>query len=108
MTIIDISSTKEFNKYIKNKSNYNVFCFITSESEWCTSLNNEMNDLTKDIKNFNSGVIFTRVNVENNKLSYELEVASYPVVRIYKNGEVQDEIFCSYPNFLETMKEHFF
>ena len=108
MGIIDICNQKDFTKYVTNKSNYNVFCFITSSSSWCEELNKEINNLTKNISNFNSGTIFTRVNIDDEKLAYNLEIASYPVVRIYKNGKVQDEIFCLYPNFIETIKEQFF
>lgn len=109
MTIIDISSKRDLNKYINNnKSNYKTFCFITSEKDWCKSFNDEIQLLTKNITNFNSGIIFTRANIDNENLSKELEVATYPVVRIYKNGEIQDEIYCLYPNIIQTFKEHFF
>ena len=109
MTIIDISSKRDLNKYINNnKSNYKTFCFITSEKDWCIDLKEKIKTLTDTITNFNSGTIFTRVNVDNEKLCYDLEIATYPVIRIYKNGEIQDEIFCLYPNIIETVKEYFF
>jgi hypothetical protein len=109
MTIIDISSKRDLNKYINNnKSNYKTFCFITSEKEWCKKFNDSINSLTSNITNFNSGVIFTRANVDKESISKDLEVATYPVIRIYKNGEIQEEIFCSYPNIIQTVKEHFF
>jgi hypothetical protein len=109
MTIIDISSQKDLNKYINNnKSNYKTFCFITSENDWCLEFNNQIKELTDKITNFNSGVIFTRVNVDDKDLALDLEVATYPVIRIYKNGTIQDEIFCLYPNIIEMVRGHFF
>ena len=109
MTIIDISSKRDLNKYINNnKSNYKTFCFITSEKDFCKSFNEKINSLTENITNFNGGIIFTKANIDKGNLSKELEVATYPVIRIYKNGEIQDEIFCLYPNIIKTVKEHFF
>ena len=53
MTIIDISSKRDLNKYINNnKSNYKTFCFITSEKDWCKSFNESINLLTSKITNF--------------------------------------------------------
>ena len=89
MTIIDISSKRDLNKYINNnKSNYKTFCFITSEKDWCQNFNEQIQILTSNIPNFNSGVIFTKANIDKENLSRELEVATYPVIRIYKNGEI--------------------
>lgn len=109
MTIIDISSKRDLNKYINNnKSNYKTFCFITSDKDWCDKLNSEIISLTDSITNFNSGIIFTKANIDNDKLAQDLEIATYPVIRIYKNGKIQDEIYCLYPNIIQTVKEHFF
>ena len=109
MTIIDISSKRDLNKYINNnKSNYKTFCFITSEEGWCKKINDDIQSLTKNITNFNSGIIFTKAVIDKESLSKDLEVATYPVIRIYKNGEIQDEIFCLYPDIIKTVKEHFF
>ena len=70
MTIIDISSKRDLNKYINNnKSNYKTFCFITSEKDFCKSFNEKINSLTENITNFNGGIIFTKANIDKGNLS---------------------------------------
>jgi hypothetical protein len=103
--IVDINGYKEFNKYIVNKSNNIIITYIYTREVWCEKLNNTLFPIFKE--NNNGNVIFLKVDADvqaNHEVLSKTDVTNYPIVRLYKEGNMFQEIYCTYPNISSIIK----
>jgi thioredoxin-like negative regulator of GroEL len=103
--IVDINGYKEFNKYIVNKINNIIIVYFYTQESWCSNLNHILFPIFKD--NNNGNVIFLTVNVDlhaNHEILAKTDVTNYPIVRLYKEGNMFQEIYCTYPNISSIIK----
>ena len=103
--IVEINGYKEFNKYLVNKSNNIIIVNIYTQESWCIKLNQILFPIFKD--NNNGNVIFLTVNADlqsNTEVLSKTDVTNYPIVRLYKEGTMFQEIYSTYPNISTIIK----
>jgi len=103
--IVEINGYKEFNKYLVNKSNNIIIVYVYTEDIWCNKLNHILFPIFKE--NNNGNVIFLRVNADlqsNNDVLSKTDVTNFPIIRLYKDGNMFQEIYCTYPNISTIIK----
>jgi hypothetical protein len=86
--------------FIKN----NRVCVVYFTNEDFRELNNKIIGLKNSLDKSNFLFIDTDKEVD---LIEELNIKSVPLVRIYKNGNLIEEIFGSYTNICDIIRLHF-
>ena len=86
--------------FIKN----NRLCVIYFTNENFTELNTKISNLKKTLDK--SNFLFIDTDKEINLIE-KLNIKSVPLVHIYKNGKLIEEIFGSYTNICEIICLHF-
>ena len=86
--------------FIKN----NRVCVVYFTNEDFGELNNKISGIKNSIDKSNVLFIDTDKEVE---LIDELNIKSVPLVHIYKNGNLIEEIFGSYTNICDIIRLHF-
>ena len=102
---VDINGYKEFNKYLVNKSNNIIIVYIYTNESWCCRLNDTLLPVFKD--NNNGNVIFLTVNSDlpvNQEILSKTDVTNFPIIRLYKEGSMFQEIYATYPNISSIIK----
>lgn len=89
MKLIEIENIKIFNNLIKKK-NLSVIYFYSTQFP---DITNKIVNFLKDIYNLN--IQFYSINIKNEKIIKEVDLTTFPVLRIYKNNELIKEIYCS-------------
>jgi thioredoxin-like negative regulator of GroEL len=86
--------------FIKN----NRVCLVYFTNENFTELNNKIGGLQKSISNSKFLVIDSDKEVE---IIDALNIKSIPLIHIYKNGQLIEEIFGTYTNICDIIRLHF-
>ena len=86
--------------FIKN----NRVCLVYFTNGNFTELNNKIGGLQKSINDSKFLVIDSDKEVE---LIDELNIKSIPLIHIYKNGKLIEEIFGTYSNICDIIRLHF-
>jgi hypothetical protein len=86
--------------FIKN----NRVCVVYFTNEDFGELNNKISGLKKTLDKSNFLFIDTDKEIE---LIEKLNIKSVPLVHIYKNGKLIEEIFGSYTNICDIIRLHF-
>ena len=93
-----LKSYRDFNNYIINRPQYISIVYFHTNEEWCDNLNTLVNNLFKE--NCNGNISTFTMNIKYTH--EELDLTSYPVFRLYKNGSMFQEIYGGYDN-IETI-----
>ena len=86
--------------FIKN----NKVCLVYFTNGNFTELNNKISGLQKSISDSTFMVIDSDKEVE---IIDELNIKSIPLIHIYKNGKLIEEIFGTYTNICDIIRLHF-
>ena len=99
--IKDINTINEYNSWVNNNPNNFIIIYLYSNScETCNKLEPLLDNF-----NCNDKIIFLKINVdESNELIRILDITTYPVFRIYKNNLLINEIFGTYDNIIDILK----
>ena len=99
--MIEISSIKEFNKYVLKEHKILIVYFYTTK-DWCQELNNKLFSIFKE--NCNGNIIILNVNVDTiTNIHLETNLTTVPIIRLYKDSKMLHEIYCTFPNLEEII-----
>ena len=105
--IIHISTYKGYQTITNNYPNKHILIYFYSDDcDTCQTLKPLLNEFIQD--EFNDNIIFLKVDVDKSKeIINKLDITTYPVFRLYKNDIELKEIFGTYNNIKEILKEIF-
>ena len=100
--LLEVNTLKEYHNWFN--SNPNNFIIIYLYSNLCDTCKKLEPKLEKLVYDNNNNIIFLKINEDNNDLIKYLDITTYPVFRIYKNSSLIQEIFGTYNNIIEILK----
>lgn len=93
----EIFNYKDLKKILELKQHYLVLIYIYSDSIPYSNVESCLNK-----EHYNNNVTLLKINSNQKNIMDKLDVTTYPIVLLYKNNELADEIYCSYNN-IKTM-----
>ncbi len=104
MSVKDISSLKDFNKFLENNYSSLIIVYFYESNEWCSKLTERLDTIFNSNCNGNTKILKIDLGKLGNKsIIRECSINAYPIIRLYKYSKTFQEIYCTYPNLEEII-----
>ena len=102
MDIIEITTLKNFQTFIKKNKTKVLLVYF-----YCEQYNELNSKIIKYIKEqYNSNIIFTQINIKkSNDIVKELDITTYPIIRIYNDELFIKEVYIEIENCEEVLNK---
>ena len=98
--MIELNNFKDVDKLLNDRYKYLTLIYIYDNDIKYKNIDTYLKK-----ENYNNNIKIVMINSKHKNIMDNLDITTYPIIRIYKERNIIDEIFCSYDNIKEILKQ---
>lgn len=91
--MLEITTNKDIKRILEYKKHHLILIYF-----YCNDIQIPKIDEFINKENYNNNIILIKINSDIKEIINYLDITTVPIIRLYKNNELLDEIYCSYKN----------
>ena len=96
--MIEIYNYKDLKKLLEYKKQYLTLIYFYSKE----IIYPEIEEIF-DKKNYNNNIAIIKINSDCKQILDNMDVTTTPIIRLYRDSSLTDEIYCSYNNIKDIL-----